>query len=163
MYEELHDLLSSLDGVRQHPKFHPEGDALFHSLQVFELARQASRDRTLWAAALLHDVGKAISSPDHDVIGADLLDGVVAPRIVWLVRHHLDLLTAPALTKRRLRSTTALGDLQKLRAWDVGGRKPSAHVRGVEAALDELLAGDLDVLGPEGEPAPGHDDEEAHL
>jgi hypothetical protein len=162
MYDDLFELLAALDGVQQSPKYHPEGDALFHSLQVFELARQTTTDRALWAAALLHDVGKAVSSPDHDVIGADLLDGIVSPRIVWLVRHHLDLLVAPALTKRRLRGTTALTELQRVRAWDVGGRKPNASVPGIEAALETLLAPGYEVLTAEhGEPAPAHDNEEA--
>jgi exopolyphosphatase/pppGpp-phosphohydrolase len=95
MHQELLDLLLALDGIRQDPRYHPEGDALFHSLQAFDIARRETADRTLWAAALLHDVGKAVSSPDHDEVGADLLDGLVSPRIVWLVRHHLDLLRVP--------------------------------------------------------------------
>lgn len=164
MYDDLLELLTALDGVRQSPKYHPEGDALFHSLQVFELARQTTTDRALWAAALLHDVGKAVSSPDHDVIGADMLDGIVSARIVWLVRHHLDLLVAPALTKRRLRGTTALSELQLVRAWDVGGRKPNASVGGVEAALETLLAPGFEVLTAEhGEAAPMSDHEEAYF
>src|SRR2546423_210954 len=32
-------LLLPLETVRQPPQWHPEGDALYHSLQVFELAR----------------------------------------------------------------------------------------------------------------------------
>ena len=32
-------LLEPLEGVKQSPKYHPEGDALYHSLQVFEVAR----------------------------------------------------------------------------------------------------------------------------
>src|SRR5262249_35995618 len=32
-------LLEPLEGVKQSVKYHPEGDALYHSLQVFELAR----------------------------------------------------------------------------------------------------------------------------
>jgi predicted HD phosphohydrolase len=164
MYDDLYELLAALDGVRQNPRYHPEGDALFHSLQAFELARRATDERALWAAALLHDVGKAVSSPDHDAIGADLLDGIVAPRIVWLVRHHLDLLVSPAPTKRRLRGTAALRDLQHLRAWDVGGRKVSATVPTLDDALSILLAGDADELTAEGgAPAPVHDHEEAHL
>lgn len=160
MFDDLYDLLAALDGVRQNPRFHPEGDALFHSLQVFDLARRATGDRALWAAALLHDVGKAVSSPDHDVIGADLLDGIVAPRIVWLVRHHLDLLTSPASTKRRLRGTEGLRDLQRLRAWDVGGRKPDATVPSVDEALGMLLEAGLDDISAEGgAPAPVHDHE----
>lgn len=159
MHHDLLDLLLGLDGVRQDPRYHPEGDALFHSLQAFDLARRETSDRALWAAALLHDVGKAVSSPDHDVIGADLLDGLVAPRIVWLVRHHLDLLHAPGAAKRRLRGTSALKDLQRLRRWDVGGRSPLASVLDPEAALAVLLDGaDLTTLSPDGQPAPDHED-----
>lgn len=164
MYDDLLELLTALDGVRQSPKYHPEGDALFHSLQVYELARRATSDRALWAAALLHDVGKAVSSPDHDAIGADLLDGIVSPRIGWLVRHHLDLLVVPALTKRRYRGTVALSDLQRMRAWDVGGRNPEASVPSMEEALESLLTPGFEMLTAEhGEPAPSHDHEEAYF
>src|ERR1700742_4149687 len=147
MTQELLSLLLALDGVRQDPRFHPEGDALFHSLQAFDAARRDTDDRALWAAALLHDVGKAVSSPDHDEVGADLLDGLVAPRVVWLVRHHLDLLNAPGATKRKMRGSPALADLQRLRRWDVGGRNPGAIVTSPEAALAILLDdGGADVL-----------------
>ncbi len=156
MDHELLDLLISLDGIRQNPQHHPEGDALYHSLQAFELARRETADRGLWAAALLHDVGKAVSSPDHDAIGADLLDGIVSPRIVWLVRHHLDLLYAPGLTKRHLRGQKALADLRLLRRWDVGGRSPTAHVPSPEAALAMLLDQGTTTLSPSGETAPDH-------
>jgi hypothetical protein len=139
MHQEILDLLLALDGVRQSPRYHPEGDALYHSLQAFELARRSTGDRALWAAALLHDVGKAVGSEDHDATGADLLEGIVAPRIVWLVRHHLDLLNHPAATKRRLRGTRELADLVQLRRWDVGGRSPTASVPSPEAALAILL------------------------
>jgi len=158
MYDDLLQLLLALDGIRQDPAFHPEGDALFHSLQVFDLACAATDDRALWAAALLHDVGKAINSPDHDEVGAELLSDLVSPRIVWLVRHHLDLLRRPGPTKRRLRGTAALVDLQRLRRWDVGGRSPHAIVSSPEAALSRLLEGaDLSLLDPAGEPAPVHE------
>lgn len=166
LQETLHELLVGLDGVRQDPHFHPEGDALFHSLQVFELARRATADRALWAAALLHDVGKAVSSPDHDAVGADLLEGLIAPRVVWLVRHHLDLLRAPRQTKRRWAGTAVLLDLQRLRAWDVGGRRPDATVTSVEAALATLFDAEteeLTRLSPSAEPVglPREDEEHA--
>ena len=153
MYSDLLELLVALDGVRQDPRWHPEGDALYHSLQAFDLARRETNDRGLWAAALLHDVGKALSSPDHDEVGADLLEGLVSPRVVWLVRHHLDLLRIPGPTKRRLRGTPALADLQRLRRWDVGGRSPTASVITPDAALTILLDGG-ETLFPCGEPAP---------
>jgi hypothetical protein len=136
---ELLSLLVDLDGVRQNPRWHPEGDALYHSLQAFDLARRDSDDRALWAAALFHDVGKALGSADHAEVGADLIDGLLAPRVVWLVRHHLDLLDAPVATKRRFRGDPVLADLQRLRRWDVGGRSPSACVISPEAALAILL------------------------
>ena len=158
MYDELLPLLLALDGVRQDPTYHPEGDALFHSLQVFDLARAATKDRALWAAALLHDVGKAVDSPNHDEVGADLLEDIVSPRIVWLVRHHLDLLKNPRMTKRRFRGTTALVDLQHLRRWDVGGRSPHAIVLAPEIAISMILDdADLSLLDPGGEPAPIHE------
>jgi putative nucleotidyltransferase with HDIG domain len=160
MYDELLPLLLALDGIRQNPAYHPEGDALFHSLQVFDLARAATNDRALWAAALLHDVGKAIDSPNHDEVGADILSEIMSPRIVWLVQHHLDLLKNPRHTKRRFCGSRALVDLQHLRRWDLGGRSPHAIVLSPEIALETLLDGaDLSLLATSGEPAPIHESE----
>lgn len=138
MDDELLDLLLALDGVAQSPKFHPEGDALFHSLQVFDLARNATHDLDLWAAALFHDVGKAIDGASHDEIGADLLEGLLSDRAVWLVRHHLDLLRDPRRTRRRFSGTAELVDLELLRSWDLGGRRPHARVLPAEDAFDLL-------------------------
>jgi hypothetical protein len=145
-HRELFSLLEALDGVRQSPRYHPEGDALFHSLQVFELARAATTDPVLWAAALFHDVGKAIDSPLHDEIGADLLEGLLCSRAVWLVRHHLDLLKDARGTRRRLGGTPALRDLERLRRWDLGGRDPNARVVPLEDAFDQLFAEDAAFL-----------------
>lgn len=144
---ELVSLLEALDGVSQSPKYHPEGDALYHSLQVFELATRATEDRVLWAAALFHDVGKAIDGPLHDEVGADLLEGLLPDRAVWLVRHHLDLLKDPRRTRRRWLGTPELLDLERLRKWDLGGRNPNARVMTIEDAFD-LLDGVLDSETP---------------
>jgi hypothetical protein len=144
--DDLFSLLQALDGVSQSPRYHPEGDALFHSLQAFELAKRATKDRVLWAAALFHDVGKAIDGALHDEIGADLLAGLLTPRAVWLVRHHLDLLKDPRATRHRYRGTAALRDLELLRRWDLGGRDPRARVLSVEDAFGELFAGNADAL-----------------
>jgi putative nucleotidyltransferase with HDIG domain len=160
MNDDLVSLLLALDGVRQSPRYHPEGDALFHSLQVFELATRVTEDRVMWAAALFHDVGKAIeatrqgSSIDgatHDEVGADLLEGLLPPRAIWLVRHHLDLLTEPRGTRRRYHGTAALRSLELLRRWDLGGRDPRARVMSVDDALALLFAGDDDALAVKGD------------
>lgn len=136
VHDDLLDLLLALDGVQQDPRYHPERDALFHSLQVFGHALRESRDPQLWAAALLHDVGKAESGPDHDEVGADLLGGLVNDRIVWLVGHHLDLLRNPRRARHR---RTEIGALQQLRRWDLAGRQVSAHVMDPEQAIHILL------------------------
>jgi HD domain len=166
MDDELSDLLYALDGVAQDRVYHPEGDALFHSLQVFQHARRSTDDRALWAAALFHDVGKAGGGRDHDRLGAELLEGLVSPRIVWLVRHHLDLLRAPGPTRRRLRRyPAALADLERLRRWDVAGRDPRAQVLGPEEALALALA-EPELLLPSAQLAPGsypHDDDETEV
>jgi HD superfamily phosphodiesterase len=156
MHDELPGLLLDLDGIEQSPRYHPEGDALYHSLQVFDLARRATSDRVLWAAALFHDVGKAIDGPLHDEVGADLLEGLLPPRAVWLVRHHLDLLKEPRVARRRYRGAPALADLEQLRRWDVGGRDPRARVLSVGDALDLLFTGAGSALDPD-EDAAGFD------
>ena len=58
--------LAPLESVKQNPRYHPEGDALYHSLQVFEHARNARPyDEEFLLAAMLHDVGKGIDRGDH--------------------------------------------------------------------------------------------------
>lgn len=138
-FDEVVAWLRDLDGVPQDPRFHPEGDALFHSLQVFERALADRADPELLAAALLHDVGKAHAGRDHAEVGADLLVGL-PDRLVWCVRHHLDLLRDPRRTRARLHGTPALRDLERLRRWDLAGRDPRARVRSPEEAVHLALA-----------------------
>src|SRR5580704_8556248 len=84
-------LLEPLEGVKQSPKYHPEGDALYHSLQVFELAREARPyDEEFLLAALLHDVGKAIDPSDHVAAALLALEGSITERTTWLIAHHME-------------------------------------------------------------------------
>ena len=137
--EYLLELLLSLDGVIQSPIYHPESDALFHTLQVFELAYQESNEPELLLAALFHDVGKAVDSKLHSEIGAEMVSVILTERVVWLIKHHLDLMISPRKTKRRLANTLQLRDLVKLRAWDIGGRSPIASVRSPNEALALII------------------------
>ena len=83
-------LLLPLENVKQSPKYHPEGDALYHSLQVFDLARdELPYDEEFLLAALLHDVGKAIDPADHVAAGLEALDGFITERTAWLIEHHM--------------------------------------------------------------------------
>ena len=134
----MRDLLESIDGVQQDPVWHPEGDALFHSLQVFQHARRESNDRELWAAALLHDVGKGLGA-HHELEGAAMLQSLMPERVVWLVEHHLDLMREPTRTRRKLRGSSRLRDLEQLRRWDVAGRDPGASVGSVAEAVQAIV------------------------
>ena len=85
-FELFRLLLQPLEGVKQSPRYHPEGDALYHSLQVFELARiERGYDEEFLLAALLHDVGKAIDPRDHVVAGLQSLEGMITPRTATLI------------------------------------------------------------------------------
>lgn len=149
MHTLLLDVLLGLDGVLQDRRWHPEGDALYHSLQVYQHALRDTRDPILHAAALFHDVGKVAGPEDHADYGADLVMDLLAPDIVWLVRHHMDLHHAPRATRRALRGNPRLGQLERLRRWDVAGRDPRAHVMPPQAAIDQLLIhADVVLLNP---------------
>jgi hypothetical protein len=133
--------LTPLESVKQNPKQHPEGDALYHSLQVFELAREARPyDEEFLLAALLHDVGKAIEGSDHVKAAVDSLRGAVTERTLWLVEHHMDLLNArvqplSARARRVLEESEYYDDLKLLSELDSAGRVPGAHVVSVDEAL----------------------------
>ncbi|MBO9489786.1 HD domain-containing protein [Endozoicomonas sp. G2_1] len=139
MRKYLLNTLLDLEFVEQNPTYHPEGNALFHSLQVFQLSLKFSNDPEIWAAALFHDIGKAIDGPTHAEIGAELLSGIFNENICWLIRHHLDLLTHPAKTKRALRNSSRLKQLIVLRHLDLNGRDPYGVVCTPEFAVDYIL------------------------
>lgn len=136
--------LAPLEAVKQNPKYHPEGDALYHSLQVFERAREVRPyDEEFLLAALLHDVGKAIEPTDHAAAAVAALRNAVTERTLWLIEHHMDLLgdrdRAPAARARRaLEGSEFLDDLKLLRDLDDAGRVPGAPVGTVEEALAYL-------------------------
>jgi len=135
-------LLAPLESVKQNPKYHPEGDALFHSLQVFELARQVRPwDEEFLVAALLHDVGKAIDNTDHVNAGLEALEGAITERTEFLIAHHMDAhqYREGKLGHRagvRLSESEDFDDLILLSKLDKQGRVPGAPV----CTLDEALA-----------------------
>lgn len=131
--------LQPLEAVKQDPRLHPEGDALYHSLQVFHHAREARPyDEEFLLAALLHDVGKAIDPRDHAAAGVDALRGSVTDRTLWLIERHMDLIPGRPLTtrqRRELDESEHLEDLKLLRELDDAGRVPGAVVESLDDAL----------------------------
>lgn len=56
--------IDALFGIPQPEKYHPEIDCGIHTLMVLEQATLLSEDTTVRCAALLHDLGKALTDPD---------------------------------------------------------------------------------------------------
>jgi predicted HD phosphohydrolase len=145
VYESL---LLPLENVKQDPRYHPEGDALYHSLQVFELAReQVPYDEELLLAALLHDVGKAIEPRQHVAAGLEALGEFVTQRTAWLIKHHMEAHaifsgTLGARAKRRLQENESYEELLILGRCDRDGRACGVEVPDVDEALDYIR--DLD-------------------
>ncbi|MEW4488313.1 tRNA adenylyltransferase [Thalassoglobus sp. JC818] len=147
-------LLLPLESVEQNKHDHPEGDALYHSLQVFEQAcARKPYDEEFLLAAILHDVGLAVDPMDPARAGLDVLDGWITERTAWFIenlqdaqRAQIGVLGARAL--RRLQKHLDYEDLTQLAECDLLGRTPGADVRKVTEALSiirELARDELDA------------------
>lgn len=143
-FQVFEALLLPLENVKQSPKYHPEGDALYHSLQVFDLAcDELPYDEEFLLAALLHDVGKGIDSLDHTAAGLEALEGFITDRTAWLIEHHMDahkILEGEigARAHRRLRQNESYEELLLLGRCDRDGRQIGVPASEVEEALEYL-------------------------
>ncbi|MFO0919858.1 MAG: hypothetical protein U0872_16290 [Planctomycetaceae bacterium] len=140
-------LLEPLERFRMDREHHPEGDALYHSLQVFELGREALPfDEEFLTACLLHDVGLAIDPRRPLPAALKALRGLVTERTLFLIEHR------PAATDylktgecpRSLRKSADFETLVLLARCNREGCVPGAQVCTLDEALD-YLAG-LDTL-----------------
>ena len=138
-------LLLPLENVKQSPQYHPEGDVLYHSLQVFELARDAPALRRGVPAG-----GPAARRRQGDRPGRPRRGGAVG---AGRPDHRADArssssttwtptTTAPARCRPKLRreleASPDFEDLMLLRELDDAGRVPGAVVGTVDEALDYL-------------------------
>jgi|YNPMSStandDraft_1061717.scaffolds.fasta_scaffold07973_2 hypothetical protein len=143
-FQVYYMLLAALEEVREDPGLHPEGDVLYHSLQVFELARQARPyDEEFQLAALLHDVGKAIDPRDHVGAALKALDGFITQRTAWLIEHHVEALafrdgTLGARARRRLMASEDFEELMLLAQFDRQSRRQGVRTMDLEQALQSL-------------------------
>jgi predicted HD phosphohydrolase len=65
-------------------------DQLTHCLQTATLAEQAGADDEVVVAALCHDIGKAISVPNHPRIAAEILKPYVRDEVYKMILVHQD-------------------------------------------------------------------------
>lgn len=116
---------AAMQGVKQPPKFHPEGDVWTHTLLMFRLADKPIKDVVLALGILLHDVGKPpcieenderIRFPRHSAVGsrmaAEILGRLrypneVVEKVSELVRSHMRVKDAPEMREARLKRLLA--------------------------------------------------------
>ena len=140
-FQVYESLLLPLENVKQSRKWHPEGDALYHSLQVFDLAcRELPYDEEFISAALLHDIGKAIDPYDHVNAGLEALEGFITERTEWLIAHHMDAHavrdgTIGRRARRRLAENESFEELLLLSQCDHDGRAVGVEAPDLEDAL----------------------------
>ena len=118
LLQEVLPEVKRLQGVKQPPEFHPEGDVWIHTLRMLEGMREPTP--TLALGVLLHDVGKPptfsirerIRFDNHMEVGAKMAEEICSrlrlsaretERVVELVRQHLRFKDFP-----RMRRSTQL-------------------------------------------------------
>ncbi|MEJ5255139.1 MAG: HD domain-containing protein [Acidimicrobiales bacterium] len=82
MLELLRSLSSITDGFAT--------DQLTHCLQTATRAERAGADPEVVFASLMHDVGKAISVPNHPAIAAEMIKPYVRHEVYEMIRVHQD-------------------------------------------------------------------------
>jgi predicted HD phosphohydrolase len=65
-------------------------DQLTHCLQTATYAERAGADAEVVVASLCHDIGKAISVPNHGAIAAEMLKPYVRPDVYFTIKNHQD-------------------------------------------------------------------------
>jgi hypothetical protein len=137
-------LLLPLEKVQGPSRYHPEGDVLYHSLQVFEQARdRRPYDEEFLLAALLHDVGKGLDPANHIAAGLEALEGLITERTHFLIANHMLAHEYRAgklghRMRKQLEASEDFEDLLLLQECDAAGRIPGAVVGSVDEALEYL-------------------------
>lgn len=65
-------------------------DQLTHSLQTATMAERAGADEEMVFASLCHDIGKAISVPNHGAISAEIIRPYVRDDVYHTILNHQD-------------------------------------------------------------------------
>jgi predicted HD phosphohydrolase len=65
-------------------------DQLTHSLQTATRAERAGADDEVVFASLVHDIGKAVSVPNHPAIAAEMIRPYVRDEVYRMIKYHQD-------------------------------------------------------------------------
>ena len=134
-------LLESLANFQWDYESHPEGDALYHSLQVYQLGRDLHPyDEEFQWACLLHDVGFVVDPRLPREAAGRILEGRISERIEFLI---CELDYAHAYLKgtqlpKWLRRHESIDELIDLARCDRQGRSQGVAVPTLEQALKQL-------------------------
>lgn len=131
-------LLNNLESIRLDPATHPEGDLLYHTLQVYELGlAERPYDEEFLLACLLHDVGLALDRRRPLEATWQAIGELVTPRTWFFIENRSEAVEYLATGRIRgtLKRSEDFEELVLLAQCDLKGR-----VRGAEVGqVDEIL------------------------
>ena len=140
-FSALRMMLERLDNVTRDPSEHPEGDVLYHSLQVYELGlAERPYDEEFLLACLLHDVGLGIDRRNPVRAAVETLKGMVTDRTLFLIENRpaaLEFLQNGKIP-RSLRRSEHFEELVQLARCDRDGRVRGEKVGTIDEALDYI-------------------------
>lgn len=141
--------LAALIGVEQNPRFHPEGDAWNHTMQVVDqaagLRHQAQQPLAFMLAALCHDFGKAVATTvENGVIRSIGHETQGLP----LVERFLTRLTSEVQLHRYVANMTELHMRPRMLYAQHAGQKATNYLFDASVCPEDLLLlSEADTLG----------------
>ena len=137
-FPTLEMLLNKLESIRLDPILHPEGDLLYHSLQVYELGlAERPYDEEFLLACLVHDVGVGLDRRHPLDATWNAIGELITPRTWFFIENRAE--AVEYLSTGRIRGTLKRSEdfeeLVLLAQCDLKGRARGAPVGTVEDAL----------------------------
>lgn len=136
-------LTNRLADVRLDPAEHPEGDLLYHSLQVYELGlAERDYDEEFLLACLLHDVGYAIDRRQPIPAALEVVGRFLTERTRFLIEFLPEAREYLTTGKVRgaLRKSEHFEDLQLLARLDQRGRQVGAMTTTLDDAMTYIVS-----------------------
>lgn len=137
----LRMLMQRLSQVSLRRDVHPEGDALYHSLQVYELGlAERPYDEEFLLACLLHDVGMGLDRRAPVKAALEALRELVTDRVCYLIENLGTMAEAQRAGRipRSLRRSEHYDDLALLARLEMQGRRTGVEVSELDEALDYI-------------------------